>query len=93
MILVIVASIIAQTTLAVLQPKDANAPADERERPLLDRAGNWSGIVLGVGAVTSLLHFVYHGDGNLLFHSIMGSLILSQIAEYAFQIFLFRRNA
>ena len=92
-ILVIVASVIAQTTLAAFQPKDANAPADERERPLLDRAGNWSGIVLGAGAVTALLHFIHHGDGSLLFHSVMGSLILSQIAEYAFQIILFRRNA
>lgn len=92
-ILVVVASVVAQTTLAVFQPEDANAPADERERPLLDRAGNWSGIVLGAGAVTALIHFISHGDGSLLFHSIMGSLIVSQIAEYAFQIVLFRRNA
>lgn len=92
-ILVVVASIVAQSTLAILQPKDANAPADERERPLLDRAGNWSGIVLAAGAVAALFHFLSHGDGSLLFHSIMVSLIASQVAEYAFQIFLFRRDA
>jgi len=92
-VLVVIASVFAQTTLALLTPKEANAPADERERPLLDRAGNWSGLVLGAGAVTSLLHFLAHQNGNLLFHMIMGSLILSQVAEYAFQVMLLRRNA
>lgn len=91
-ILVVIASVAAQTTLAIQSPKEANAIADERERPVIDRAGNWSGIVLGFGAVTSLLHYLSHGNGNLLFHSVMGSLILSVIAEYAFQIILFRRG-
>jgi hypothetical protein len=92
-ILVIIASVAAQTTLAILSPREASASADERERPVLDRAGNWSGIVLAVGAVTALLHYLSHGNGNLLFHSVMGSMILSVIAEYAFQIILFRRSA
>jgi hypothetical protein len=92
-ILVVVASIVAQTTMAILMPKDASAAADERERPLLDRAGNWSGLVLGAGAVSSILYFAYHPDGELLFHMIMGSLIISQIAGYGFQIGLLRRNS
>lgn len=92
-LLVVIASVVAQTTMSILTPSDANAPADERERPLLDRAGHWSGLVLGVGAVTSLLQFFTHQDGNLLFHMIMGSLIVSQISEYAFQITLLRRNS
>ena len=91
-ILVIILSIVAQTTLAIMTPKEANAPADERERPLIDRAGNWSGVVLGAGAVTSLLYFLLYQEGPILFHMIMGSLILSQIAEYAFQIILIRRS-
>ena len=92
-VLVVVGSVIAQATLAISSPREANAPADERERPALDRAGNWSGYVLAAGAVTSLLHFLAHGDGFLLFHMIMGSLIVSQIAEYVFQILLLRRSA
>lgn len=92
-LLIVIASIVAQVAMAMLTPKDANTPADERERPLLDRAGNWSGLVLGAGAVSSLLHFFVHQDGGLLFHMIMGSLILSHIAEYAFQISLLRRNS
>lgn len=92
-VLVVVGSVAAQAALGALAPKDANAPPDERERPAIQRAGNWSGIVLGFGAAASLLHYLQHGDGNLLFHSVLGSLIVSQIAEYAFQIALFRRSA
>jgi hypothetical protein len=88
---VVVVSVVAQVAMAILAPKEANAPADERERPLLDRAGHWSGFVLAAGAVTSLLYFLYHQDGVLLFHMVMASLILSQIAEYALQITLLRR--
>lgn len=92
-VLVVIAAVNAQIILAISYPKEANAPADERERPALDRAGNWSGYVLAVGVVTSLLHFLAHNDGFLLFHTIMGSLIVSQIAEYGFQILLLRRSA
>jgi hypothetical protein len=90
--LVVIASVVAQTTMALLSPSEAKARADERERPVLDRAGSWSGSILGLGAVTSLFHFLYHGDASLLFHMVMGSLILSQIAGYAFQIALLRRG-
>lgn len=90
-LVVIIGSVAAQTILALMAPREAAAPADERERPLLDRAGHWSGILLAAGAASALLHFFFHGDGMLLFHMIMGSLILSQIAEYALQIALIRR--
>ena len=60
---------------------------------MLQRAGNWSGTILGLGMVTALLHYLQHGNGNLLFHTMLGSLIVSQIAEYAFQIALLRRSA
>jgi hypothetical protein len=91
--IVVAGSVVAQIVLAVAAPREANAPADERERPALHRAGHWSGIVLGVGAVSSLLLFLGHGDGNLLFHTVLGSLIVSQVGEYAFQILLLRRSA
>jgi hypothetical protein len=91
--LVVVGSVVAQVVLALSAPNEANAPADERERPALQRAGNWAGIVLAAGAVLSLGGFLHRPDGNLLFHLVFGSLIVSQIAEYAFQIALLRRSA
>jgi hypothetical protein len=91
-ILVVITSIIVNVILAIMSGKEANAPADEREKAILDKAGHWSGYVLAVGAFGGLWHFGWLGDGNLMFHIIFGALMLSQIAEYAFQIFLFRRG-
>lgn len=91
-VLIVVASIIANIVIASQAGKDAEAPADERERAILDKAGHWSGIVLAVGAVTGLWHFGWDNDGNLMFHIVFAALMLSQLAEYAFQIFLFRRG-
>lgn len=90
--LVVVGSIIAQIVLAVLSPNEAYAPADERERLVQQRAGNWSGIVLAICAVSSLGHFMIHSDGNMLFHLVMASLIVAQIADYSIQIVLVRRS-
>ena len=91
-ILVVAGAIVGQIVLALSLRKEANAPADERERLVQQRAGNWSGLVLATGAVLSLGHFMVHADGNMLFHLVMASLIVAQIAEYAFQIVLVRRS-
>ena len=92
-VLIVIASVIVMSVLAVSAGKEANAPADERERIIADKAGNWSGYVLAVPALGALWHYTVHMDGNMLFHLIFLSLMLSQIAEYVFQIVLFRRGA
>jgi hypothetical protein len=89
---IILGSIVVQAGLAMRNPADAEMPADERERPILDRAGSWSGTVLGVGCVASTLHYLQHGSGALLFHTVYASLLLSAMAEFAFQLWLFRRQ-
>ena len=91
-ILIVVGSVVAQIVLVVSSPKEANAAADERERTVQQRAASWSGLVLATGAVGSLGHYLVHADGNMLFHLIMASLIVAQIAEYAFQLLLLRRS-
>lgn len=88
---VIVLSIVAQTILAIASPREADAPADERERAAIDRAGNLSGIVLGFGVVTAIIMHIGGWTPTMLVHAIVGALILSTIAEYALQIFYFRR--
>lgn len=85
-IVVVAASIVAQIVLALSSPKEASAPADERDRQVSLHAGHWSGLVLATGVVLSLGYYLVTADGNMLFHLIMASLIVSQIAEYALQI-------
>lgn len=89
---VVVGSIAIQVALAVWMPREADRPADERERPLLDKAGNWSGYVLAAVAITGAVRFLAFGDGAELFRWVVGGLIASQLAEYAFQVALFRRG-
>jgi|GEM_PF-223169 len=92
-ILIVIASVIVMSVLAVSAAREADAPADEREKIIADKAGNWSSYVLAVPALGALWHYSVQMDGNMLFHLIFLSLMLSQISEYVFQIFLYRRGA
>lgn len=89
----VIVSVIAQIALAVMTPNEAEAPADERERAVLRRAGSWSGDVLAAGILAALAWFVARGDGNLLFHMAFASLIIAQVCEYLVQGVLLRRGA
>ncbi|MEO9970299.1 MAG: hypothetical protein ABJG15_10860 [Hyphomonadaceae bacterium] len=87
---VIIGSVIGASSVAAHNTEEADAPADERERIAIDKAGYWSGYVLAAGAVAGVLHYWTHQDGNVMFHLVVAALMLSQIAEYAYQIILFR---
>lgn len=91
-VLLVAGAIVGHVVAAALSPNDANAPEDERDRLVLWRAGNLSGLVLGAGVFGGLWHFMFRGDGNLLFHILIGSLIVAQISEYIFQIIYYRRG-
>ena len=91
-LLVIVLSIVVQVSLALFSPTEANAPADEREQFVIAKAGHWSGIILGVAVVMSGAVYIWGPDGNMLFHHILGAMILAQLAEYLFQGVMFRRG-
>jgi cytochrome b561 len=89
-LLVVVGSLVTHLVLALASPRQASAPTDERDRQLLYRAGHGSSYVLAIGVMLSLGHYLVHGDGNMLFHLTMASLIAAQIAEYGLQIALDR---
>lgn len=90
-IFTIVLSVAAQVVLAVTSPKDASSPADERERMIIDKAAHFSSYVLVIGVLVGLGQFMLSADGARLFHVVLTCLILSQLAEYASQIVLFRK--
>lgn len=93
LVVIVVGSILLQVGLAVSSPREANARADERERPALSRAGHWSGVVLAAGVVTALMLFLVDPNGSRLFHYVMLSLIAGQLSEYAFQIVFLRAQS
>ncbi|MGH6615115.1 hypothetical protein [Sphingomonas sp.] len=91
-VMVAIISAVSQIILALLSPREAGAPADERERGMIDRAGNWSGYVLSVGIFSALGNYLFINDGNLLFHLVMGAMIVATLADYLFLILLYRRG-
>jgi hypothetical protein len=91
-VVIVIASVAAMSVLAGTSPREADAPADERETIIADKAGNWSGYVMAVPALGALWHYAVNGDGNMLFHLVFLALMLGQIAEYLFQIVLYRRG-
>lgn len=90
--IIVVLAIIGHIAIAALSPREANAPADEREKKVVDRAAHLSGYVLGVGAIAALGLYLFTYDGNLMFYVVFASLMASQIAEYFCQIALYRRG-
>jgi hypothetical protein len=86
------ASIVVQIALAVFNLRDANKPADERERQAIHRAGHSAGIVLAVVVVSAAGFFLVQGNGARLFQWVIGGLIISQFADYALQVYFFRRS-
>ena len=88
-ILVLIA-IVGHIVAAVLAPRDAGAPVDERDRAVTTRAGHLSGYVFGAGAILSLGFYLFSYDGDILFYGVFASLMISQLVEYGTQIYLYR---
>ncbi|MEZ5679964.1 MAG: hypothetical protein R3E14_01570 [Erythrobacter sp.] len=89
---VIALSVVVQVVLAVMSPREASAPMDEREKLVAAKAGQVSGVVLAVLVVLSGGVYVFLPHGNMLFHHLLGGLIVAQIVDYAVQIRLLRRG-
>lgn len=91
-IIIVAIAIFGHAVAALGNPADANAPEDERDRLVVWRAGNLSGLLLGVVCMLSLFAFAVWGSGNLMFHMIVAGMVLSQLAEYALTIWYYRRG-
>lgn len=89
-IILIVVAIVGHIAIAVLAPRDANAPLDEREKTIFHRASHLSGYLLGAGIVPSLGYYLFTHDGDGFFYGVFASLMISQLAEYVFRILLYR---
>ncbi|MGB3624724.1 MAG: hypothetical protein WA989_02785, partial [Henriciella sp.] len=73
-----------------VKPSEADDTMDERDKLISARAGNISGLVLGLGLVSALGVYLFKYDGNLLFHAAFGALMASQLTEYAARIVYYR---
>ncbi|MDT9600830.1 hypothetical protein [Sphingosinicella rhizophila] len=90
--LVVAASMLAYGVAGLVSRKEWQVPVDEREWLVRQRAGALSGTVLGIAILAALGTFILCPDGNMLFHLVIGGLLVSQIAKFALQIFYIRRG-
>lgn len=91
-IIIIVLSIVGHILVAVTKPSEADDALDERDRIIASRAGSFSGLLLGLGVLAGLGVYLFHYDGNLLFHMVFGALMLAQLGEYGAKIVSYRRG-
>ncbi|WP_084418161.1 hypothetical protein [Henriciella litoralis] len=89
-VVIVVLSIIGHVLIAISKPSEANDMMDERDKLIAARAGNISGVILGIGVIAALGNYLFNYDGNLLFHTAFGALMMSQLAEYAARIVYYR---
>ena len=91
-VLLVVAAIIAAVAIAISNPSEAQASLDEREKIIRFKGEAWSSKAFAFLVLCALLDFSLSGNGNRLFHTVFAALMISQVAEYGFQIFFFRRG-
>jgi len=85
-------AVVGHIVAVALAPNDADAPADERERQIFDRAGHYASYVFAAGIVISLGLYIFSNSGDLLFYTVFTSLLAGQIVEYLFQILFYRTS-
>ncbi|GGB66387.1 hypothetical protein [Henriciella pelagia] len=89
-VVIVILSIVGHVLIAVAKPSEADDMMDERDKLIAARAGNVSGVLLGVGVLAALGAYLFTYDGNLLFHAAFLALMVSQIAEYGARIVYYR---
>lgn len=89
-VLLAVVAALGHAVIAIFSPGEANAPSDESESKIFDRAAHRSGYVFATGVVLSLGLYLILADGNMLFYGGFASLMIAQLAEYAIRIYFYR---
>jgi len=91
-VMFVVATIVLTIIAAVLAPKDAQAPQDEREKLITLKANSASGYVLASGVVLVIGAVFYGADEFLTLNLLFFALVLSEVYKVAAQLVLTRRG-
>lgn len=91
-VVLVVLSIFGHLIGAILMRSRANEASDERDKAIRQRAGYFSGYILGASVLIVLLATMLNPNGFFIFHAIFACVLLSQIAEYVLQIVFFRQT-
>jgi hypothetical protein len=93
----VIAFVVLEVALHVIvakrAPLDAKVPADERERLINLRAHRVGGNTLAVGVFLAIFTLHLGADSRELAHAVLLAFAISQLAKYATEIALHRRDA
>ena len=85
-------SVVGQVVLAITAPREAQAPADERERLIAWRSGSVSGYVLAVAAFVAIALSMAEVDWFWIANSVLALWVLAEIVSGAMALTLSRRG-
>ena len=92
-IALIVLSIISYIVLVVVSPKDSGVPADERDRLIANKAGNYSSYIMGGGVIMICAYVVINElSAIVMVHALVLLLMAVDIIANALQVFYYRRG-
>ena len=91
-IVLVIVSVVGQIAVAVMAPKEATAPRDERERLITWRAGSVSAYVLEVGAFLAIALAMAQVDWFWIANTVLALWVLAEIVDGGVQLSLSRRG-
>jgi uncharacterized membrane protein len=91
-VLLVIVAIVGHIVIALANVSEADVPTDEREHLIFLKAARLSGVLLACGVVLASTGYLLHRQADLLFYGAFASLIVSQVAGYGMQIYLYRRS-
>lgn len=81
---------IASVALAIHRPRDANAPADERDRGITCRAATRAYYVLIVGATCCFAIGYWTADLAAVLNGLLASVVIAELVRLASQVGAYR---
>lgn len=88
-ILLVLVLIVGSIVVALLGKREGR---DERDRLISWRAESNSGWILAAGVLTGITAMILSVDNVWVAHLLLLSLLLSEVAKYALQLFYYRRG-
>jgi hypothetical protein len=91
-ILFVIAMIVLTVCAAILAPRDASRPADEREKLIALKSARVALVVITTGALAAIWAMFFGTDRVLVANGLFFALVLGEIAKDTAQIVYFRRG-
>jgi type IV secretory pathway TrbL component len=93
MVLVVLVIVAASIAAAVLAPRDATAPVDERERLIILKSDRAAYFAVAAGAVTAIGAAYLGASQFLIANGLFAALVVAELAKNTVQIYHFRQGA